>query len=224
MMALDPLQPALDRFKADWEARVGEGIASMIAGDIDDLRATGILDRVAKPGELWPTAALRDAHGQPFDLTGRLTQRPAIITFYRGGWCPYCNLELRAWQLRLGDIRAAGADLVAISPELPDHSLTTAEKNELAYPVLSDLGGALAACLGIRFMLSDTVQPFYERAGHALPERNGDGVWALPIPATFVVAKGGRIAAAFVEPDYRKRPDPAAVLAGLHMLQNAEAA
>lgn len=215
MLDLSPLQPALDGFKADWEARVGATIAADIAGDIDDLRATGILDRAAKPGDAWPEAALIDQTGRAFDLAALMAQQPTIVTFYRGGWCPYCNLELRAYQRMLSQIDAAGAALVAITPERPDHSLTTSEKNGLAFPVLTDAGSALASALGIRFTLSDTVRPFYEKAGHALPERNGDGVWALPIPATFVVARGGRIARAFIEPDYRKRTDPAEALAEL---------
>jgi peroxiredoxin len=88
-------------------------------------------------------------------------------------------------------------------------------KNDLAYPVLTDAGGRLASALGIRFTLSDAVRPFYERAGHALPERNGDGSWALPLPATYVLDRGGRLRAAFVEPDYRRRTDPRAALAAL---------
>jgi peroxiredoxin len=124
-------------------------------------------------------------------------------------------MELRAFQARLADIRAAGGDLVAISPETPDHSLSTAEKNDLAFPVLSDPGGALARALGIRFTLSDAVRPYYEKAGLDMPARNGSGTWDLPVPATFVVAAGGRIAASFVEPDYRKRADPALVLDAL---------
>ena len=218
MTSPSSLQPALDSFKADWEARVGAQIAALIAGDIVSLRDSGALDRAAKPGDAFPDPGLTDALGRPFDLAALLAVRPAIVTFYRGGWCPYCNLELRAWQQALPELEAMGAALVAVSPELPDHSLNTAEKNALAYPVLSDTGGALAAALGIRFTLSDAVRPFYERAGHALPARHGDGEWALPMPATFVVAKGGRIAAAFVEPDYRKRTEPAEALAALRVL------
>lgn len=224
MLTLTPLQPALDRFRADWEARVGEEIARLIAGDIEDLRASGILARAARPGNAWPGAPLLDAHGRPFDLVGLVLRKPVIVTFYRGGWCPYCNLELRAWQERLGEVRAFGAELVAVSPELPDNSLTTAEKNGLAFTVLSDPGSALAAALGIRFSLSDTVRPFYEKAGHPLPDRNGDGSWSLPMPATFVVDRGGRIAAAFVEPDYRRRTDPAEALAVLRAIAAPHAA
>jgi peroxiredoxin len=219
-----PLQTDLDRFKADWEARVGAEIARLISGDIESLRDSGILDRAAKPGDRWPAAALTDALGRPFDLAALVADRPVVVTFYRGGWCPYCNLELRAWQKALPELDAAGAALVAVSLELPDHSLSTAEKNGLAYPVLSDAGGALAAALGIRFTLSEAVRPFYERAGHALPDRHGDGAWTLPMPATFVVAKGGRIAAAFVEPDYRRRAEPAEALAALRALAADRAA
>ncbi len=209
------LQAELDTRRTEWEARVGAGTARMIADDIEALRLTGIVQRAAKPGDAFPAAALLDAHGAPFDLAALLARQAAIVTFYRGGWCPYCNLELRAFQKALPAIEGAGAALVAVTMEMPDHSLSTAEKNALTFPVLSDPGGALAAALGIRFTLSETVRPFYEKAGHALPDRHGDGAWTLPLPATFVVAKGGAIRAAFVEPDYRRRTDPEAALAAL---------
>jgi len=210
------LQSDLDAFRAGWESRVGETIARLIAGDIEDLRGSGILDRAARAGDAFPTGtALLDQHGAPFDLGALVGGRPVIVTFYRGGWCPYCNLEFRAYQQALPAIRAAGAELLAVSFERPDHSLTTAEKNDLRFTVLSDIGGALASALGIRFTLSDKVRPFYEKAGHALPERNGDGSWALPMPATFVVDRGGIIRAAFVEPDYRRRVSPHAALDAL---------
>jgi peroxiredoxin len=172
MTTANTLQTELDSFRLGWEARVGETIARMIAGDIDDLRATGILDRAAKAGDLLPaTANLLDQHGHAFDLAALAAEKPLVVTFYRGGWCPYCNLELRAYQAILAAIHAEGAELVAVSPELPDHALTTVEKNDIAYTVLSDAGGELASALGIRFTLSDTVKPFYERAGHDLRGR-----------------------------------------------------
>jgi peroxiredoxin len=219
------LQTELDSFRHGWETRVGEQIAKLIAGDIDDLRGSGILDNAVKAGESFPaTRNLRNQHNRPFDLQALIAARPLIIVFYRGGWCPYCNLELRAYQALLSEIHGAGAELVAVSPELPDHSLSTAEKNDLSFSVLSDIGGELASAAGIRFTLSDEVRPFYEKAGHALPQRNGDGLWALPMPATFVVERGGRIAKAFVEPDYRKRLDPREALAALRAIGTAIAA
>lgn len=219
------LQKDLEAFRAGWEARVGEQIAKLIGGDIENLRATGILDHAAKTGDVFPgTSNLRDAHNHPFDLASLIASRPVILTFYRGGWCPYCNLELRAYQELLTAIHAQGAELVAVSPELPDHSLSTAEKNDLSFTVLSDVGGALASALGIRFTLSDAVKPFYEKAGHALPARNGDGGWSLPMPATFVIERGGRIAEAFIEPDYRRRLDPHLALGVLRSINTAKAA
>lgn len=212
-------QTELDAYQSGWELRVGDDTARLIAGDIELLRSSGLLEHAARPGDRLPaTSNLLDQHGQRFDL-GRLSaEKPVIITFYRGGWCPYCNLELRAYQALLPQIHAAGAELVAVSPERPDHSLSTVEKNELSFKVLSDIGSGLAAALGIRFTLSDAVRPFYEKAGYALPDRHGDGVWALPLPATYVVDKGGVIAAAFIEPDYRKRLDPVDALSALAML------
>lgn len=210
------LQTELDAYRAAWEARVGAEIARLIGGDIEDLRQSGILEKVAQPGDAFPAAVpLRDAHDRAFDLEALIARKPVILTFYRGGWCPYCNLELRAYQALLPQIHAAGAELVAVSPELPDHSLDTSEKNALSFTVLSDTGNALASRLGIRFTLSDAVKPFYEKAGHALPARNGEGSWSMPMPATFVIGKGGRIVSAFVEPDYRKRMDPKQALAAL---------
>jgi peroxiredoxin len=218
-------QTVLDTQRASWEARVGEDIARLIAGDIENLRTSGILDRAAKAGDRLPaTTNLVDPGKRPFDLAALADEKPLIITFYRGGWCPYCNLELRAYQALLAEIHAAGAELVAVSPELPDHTTATAEKNDVSFTVLSDVGGAFAAALGIRFTLSDDVVPFYQKGGHALPERNGDGAWALPMPATFVVERGGRIAEAFIEPDYRKRLDPKAALAALQAIGKREVA
>jgi peroxiredoxin len=217
------IQTQLDNFRTAWESRVGENIDSLVRGDIEDLRHSGILDQAAKVGGQWPvTDHLINAHGAPFDLNAVVQAQNTIVTFYRGGWCPYCNLELRAYQELLEDIHREGAALVAISPEMPDHALSTAEKNDLRFTVLSDVCGALASALGIRFTLSDGVRPFYEKAGHALPERNGDGVWALPMPATFVLERGGRIAASFIEPDYRKRLEPRHALQSLQALSTRQ--
>lgn len=209
------LRQDLDAFRTAWADRVGEAIVGTIADDIADLRSSGILDRVARPGTVFPALVLPGADGTPVDLGALAARGPLVVTFYRGGWCPYCNLELRAWQQRLPAIRTLGATLVAVSPETPDDSLDTAEKNGLAYPVLSDTGGRLADALGIRFRLSDAIVALYRRFGHDLPARNGDTDWALPMPASFVVDRGGKILAAFADPDYRVRMEPDEAIAVL---------
>ena len=146
-------------------------------------------------------------------LSDRLQQGAVILTFYRGGWCPYCNLELRAYQQILPQIRAAGASLIAISPQTPDESLSTAEKNQLEFDVLSDRGSAVAQAYKIAFELPDDLKAIYTQFNHALPDVNGTPDWQLPIPATFVIAPNGEILLAHIDADYRNRLEPSEVLA-----------
>jgi peroxiredoxin len=141
-----------------------------------------------------------------------------VLTFYRGGWCPYCNLQLRAYQRVLPEIRAAGATLVAIAPERPDDTLSTAEKNALEFEVLSDAAGEVGAAYRIYFELSAELQALYAAGGNDLAKRNADGQWHLPIPATYVIAPDGRVAAAFVDVEYRNRAEPSDILAALHAI------
>ncbi|MBX9927227.1 MAG: AhpC/TSA family protein [Hyphomicrobiaceae bacterium] len=216
------LQTELDTFKTSWLERVGPDVAKLVDDDhvaLQSLAADG-----AKAGDRFPALVLTDQSGRAVDL-GRLADaQPLIVTFYRGGWCPYCNLELRAYQKALPDIDALGAKLIAVSPETPDNTLSTAEKNDLSFPVLSDNKGLLADALGIRFELSPAIHALYQKFGHDLAARNGDDNWALPMPATFVVAKGGVIAHADVDPDYRKRLDPAVTIDVLRRLALVAAA
>jgi peroxiredoxin len=213
-----PLQSELDAFKAGWVERVGADIAQMVADDNDSLQP--LAAKALKSGDQFPQVELTDQLGRVRDLRVLTTQGPLVVTFYRGGWCPYCNLELRAYQEVLPEINKLGAQLVAISPETPDNTFSTAEKNDLAFMVLSDAKGKLADALGIRFELSPAVTAYFVRAGHDLPARNGDDRWSLPMPATYVVEQGGRIAFAYVDPDYRKRFDPSAAVQALRSLEN----
>lgn len=215
---MENLATQLDGFRTAWIERVGGTIAGTIAADIAALDGTGIVARAKNAGAAFPRLALPDQLGRPVDLGMLADERPLVIVFYRGGWCPYCNLELRAYQQKLPEIHAAGARLVAVTPETPDNALSTVEKNDLDFDVLSDVKGALADALGIRFRLSPEIEALYRKFGHDLPTHNGDGEWSLPIPATYVVERGGRIAYAHVDPDYRHRAEPADVLAALAQL------
>ncbi len=164
-------------------------------------------------GDVAPGFALPSATGETVSLAAELAEGPAILTFYRGGWCPYCNLEMRAYQRLLPEIEAAGVRLVAISPQAPDGSLSTAEKNGLRFAVLSDAGSAVAKAYGVAFTLSDELAALYAKFGNDLPKINGADDWTLPVPATFVIGRDGRIVLAHVETDYRHRLEPAAALA-----------
>ncbi len=179
------------------------------------LRDSGIQATALKPGQPAPDVTLLNAIGQPVPLASLWQQGPLILVFYRGGWCPYCNLELRAWQQLLPQVKALGAQLVAISPQTPDNSLSTQEKNELAFEVLSDSHLLAAQGFGIAFDLPPALVEVYTSVGHDLPQTNGNGRWTLPLPATYVVGQDGRIAFAHVDVDYRNRAEPADVLASI---------
>lgn len=218
------LKAQLDQFRQGWEQRVGSDVAALVARD-NAMLQQHVAVRAAKAGARIPDVTLPNHLDAPTRLLDLIKGRPAIVSFYRGGWCPYCSLELRAYQAALDDIRDAGGVFVAVSPGRPDNALGTVEKNALAFPILSDVGGAFADALGLRFELAREIVSLYRKFGHDLPAHNGDDKWALPIPATFVVDPEGRIVTAHVEADYRLRLEPAdAVQAIRHQASKLAAA
>jgi peroxiredoxin len=163
-------------------------------------------------GDTLPAFRLPDALGKEVSSADLLAQGPLLINFYRGEWCPYCNLALRAMQKHFDDFKAKGVTLVAISPELPNQSLTTAEKHDLKFPVLSDVGNKFAEQLGILFVQDDSLRPIYQSFGYDLKTRNGDDSFAVPIPATLLVDQKGIVRNTFIEPDYSQRLEPSTAL------------
>lgn len=178
---------------------------------IEDVRRAGTA--APEVGHLAPDFALPNALGVIVRLSELLKRSAVVIVFYRGGWCPYCNLQLRAYQRVLPELRALGGELVAISPQLPDGSLSTTEKNALTFHVLSDVANAVARTYSLVFTVPPEVVAFYLRdKGVDLTQINGDESWELPIPATFVIGRDGAVAMADVDPDYTRRLEPATVL------------
>jgi peroxiredoxin len=176
-----------------------------------------------KVGESGPDFILPDAHGEPVRLNSLLNDGPVVLVFYRGGRCPYCNLHLRGFQRRLPDIRLLGAQIVGISPQLPDNSLSTQEKNELSFPVLSDVGNKVARQFGIVFELSKELLKLYRHFGHALEDFNGEtGKNVLPVPGTFLLDSKGIVRLVHVDVDYTRRLDPDKVIEVLKTLRTAE--
>jgi len=163
-------------------------------------------------GDEAPRFTLPNASGQSVSLEDLLQNGPVIVTFYRGGWCPYCNLELRAYQRELEKIKAKGTTLVAISPETPDHSLSTQEKNDLAFPVLSDVDNVIARQFDLVFNMPDYLIDVYKASGLDVAGHNGNEDWQLPKPATFIIQPSGKISFADVPDDYTKRTDPLSVI------------
>jgi len=184
----------------------------LLVQGVEQLRVTGVGASALREGEHAPDFALPDATGATVRLYEQLSSGPVVLLFYRGVWCPYCNLEIKAFQSALDEIRAAGANLLAISPQLPDGSLSMQEKHHLQFPVLSDVKSEVSRSYGLCYDLPGNLQDLYRNFGADLPTINGGGDWVLPIPATYVIATGGRIAKAHVDIDYTKRMEPQDVL------------
>jgi peroxiredoxin len=166
-----------------------------------------------KPGDVMEPVTLLDPQSQPVALADLWAQGPLVVVFYRGGWCPYCNIALRTYQSDLLPALAGlGAGLVAISPERPDQSLSTQEKAELAYAVLSDPGSAVARRLGIAFQQADDVLAAQRTLGLDLTQVNVEGSTELPMPTVLVIDRSGVVRFADVHPDYTSRTEVAAIL------------
>ena len=215
------LEQQLAAFKAEFARTAPAGRPALYEAKIEELRSSFALEAAVGVGDAAPDFTLPDAQGKPVALSGLLQQGPAVVTFYRGGWCPYCNLQLRAYQAALPAMMALGARLVAISPQLPDGSLSTAEKNELTFDVLSDAGNGVARAFGLAYALPEELRAALRANDKALPGINGDESWELPVPATYVIGQGRLVALAAIDVDYRNRLDPDEILAALTSLRSA---
>ena len=212
------LSTELQNYQAQFRTKAPETIQTVMAQATENLADSGILDRTLKVGDRIPLFELPDATGQNFEIQTALNQGAVVLSFYRGGWCPYCNLELKALQQRLPEIEAEGASLIAISPETPDNSLSTSEKNQLEFTVLSDVGNKIARQFGLVFQLPMEIRPIYEQFGIDVAAHNGDDKFELPVPATYVVAPNGEIVFAFADADYTKRAEPSDIIAALKQI------
>lgn len=221
-MPLIDLERQLAAFREDFPKRAPAERVALYEAKINELRATFALRRALAAGDPAPDFSLPDPQGGLVSLSELLPRGPVVVTFYRGGWCPYCNLQLRAYQALLPELADLSASLLAISPQLPDGSLSTRETNALAFPVLSDVGNAVARGFGLVYALPQELRDTLQSLGKALPGINGDDSWELPVPATYVIAPDRRIALAFVEVDYRRRLAPEDILTCLQAMRKVD--
>ena len=189
-----------------------------------DLIASGQAERTLKVGAQAPTFALPNAHGEIVRSADLLARGPLVLTFYRGIWCPYCNMDLQAIEAAAAEIRALGASLVAISPQTAPNRRRSERENALSFPILSDHGNSVANEFGLRFRLPDDLIAVYKGFGNDLTVGNGEDSWTLPMPARYVIGTDGVIAYAEVNPDYTRRPDPSELLPVLRRLRTSAAA
>jgi len=212
---------------ADQAAELRQAAAGHLPADVnaifeaerERLIGRAVPSNIAAPGAQMPDGDLLDVHGEPTTLTAARAGRPAVVIFYRGAWCPYCNLTLRTYQTALVDeLDARGITLVAVSPQKPDGSLSTAEKNDLTYPVVSDPGNQIAKQLGIVFTLGDEARTAQTKLGLDLTQANIDGTADLPLTTAVLVDASGTIRWIDVRPDYTTRTEPAEILAAADTL------
>ena len=219
------LQAKLDAFRADFETNIAPPAAvAIIHKAPEDLIASGQPDRALKAGDIAPDFTLPDANGSMVSLSALLTAGPVVVTFYRGVWCPYCNIDLKAIEETADAVRATGATLVAISPQTPTNSRRSQRDNGLSFSILSDAHLAVSDQFGIKFTLPADLLALYQSFGIDLEASNGDASGALPMPGRFIIGTDGRIAYAEVNADYTIRPEPSDLLPVLKALATRLAA
>lgn len=208
-----------DQLKAVAAGQLPAAVLDVFDRSIANLLDEGVPSDTIKVGDRLDPFTLDDANGQPVSLEQIVSSGPAVVVFYRGGWCPYCNLALRTYQRDLlPQLDAFGARLVAISPQSPDQSLSTAEKAELSFTVLSDPGSRLAGKIGIAFQQADEVLVAQRQLGLDLAQVNAEGATRLPRPTVLVVDRNQVVRFVDVQPDYTARTEVADIAAALAAL------
>lgn len=213
------LKSKLDAKKKNFELKADPLKKKIYQEGIESVEKSGILDQALRKGDKAPNFRLKNALGEEVELFEYLKKGKVILTWYRGGWCPYCNLTLHELQNELPAFKANGANLIALTPELPDKSMSTTEKNNLQFEVLSDVGNKVADTFGIVFKLPEEVATIYNK-GFDMNAYNGDKSNELPLAATYIISEEGKIVYAFLDADYRNRAEPSELSEFLQQLNN----
>lgn len=201
------LRSMLEEKQAKFELKADDEKKRIYAEGIESVVNSGITESALQVGEIAPDFVLKNAVGESVSLKDYLAKGPVVLTWYRGGWCPYCNLTLKKLQEELPNFKANGASLLALTPEVPDSSMNTTEKHHLEFEVLSDAGNGVAKDYGVVFKLTEEVAKIYnERFG--LNQYNGDASNELPLAATYIIDTNGKVTFAFLDADYRNRTEP----------------
>lgn len=206
----------IEKKRASFTAGLNANQKEIMQASTDALKQSNLVEKAIKTGGILPEFELPNVANQKVSLSSLLRRGSLIISFYRGGWCPYCNLELKALQEILPQAKELGAQLIAISPETPDNSLSTSEKNELNFEVLSDLGNMYAKELGLVFEMPEDLRKLYlDDFSIDVTKYNGNNDFELPMPATYVVNSEGKIIHHFIPADYLERLDPQKIVEAL---------
>jgi len=216
------LKTEIESMQREMLPSIPEDALGIMVSAMEKLVNSGIADHARKPGEAAPRFELENTKGEQVALNDLLRKGPVVINFYRGVWCPYCNLELKAWDRAMPEVRALGAELVSISPNLREKSAAFVAENPFDFKILSDRNNRVAKEYGLVFELARELRPIYEKFGINLPEYDGNERYELPMPATYVVASDGIIRHAFVNADYTQRMEPDEVITILQGMADKE--
>jgi peroxiredoxin len=212
------LKDEIDAYNAAKQEKVPAEILATMAQATEELKRSGVEDRALKTGDTMPDFELPNQHGERRRLSDYLAKSPVVLNIYRGGWCPYCNMEMKALRDALAEIESHGAQLVGLAPETPDKAMSTAERHGIAIDILSDAGNKVAEQMGLVFELPQALRPIYEKFGTDLADYNGDDSFKLPVPATYIIGQDGVIVYDFVNADYTLRLEPSEIVAKLATL------
>ncbi len=210
------LQTAIDLMIQEFLAKVPADVAGKLDAGVERLMGSGLAEGAFGVGRKVPDVTMPNAMGQPVSLYEKLKDGPVVLTFYRGSWCSFCDLQLRAYGAMVPVLKEMGVQLIAVSPEqlpeAPDESLSIKQKAALGFEVLSDYHNQTARRLGLVYQVDEELREIYRGFGFDLEKINQDTSWSLPLTGTFVIDESGEIVWSYVNADYRKRAEPSDIV------------
>ncbi len=206
------LQNRLDVLKQEFSAKVPSDALDVMSQETEKLLASDIVSKTIKLGEKLPNGQLTAVNGDLLNIDQLINGKPLVISFYRGGWCPYCNLELKALEAIASEIKELSANIIAMTPESISHVKDTKKNNGVSFEVFSDDGSHFAKELGLVFTLPKSLQEIYLTFDIDVEKHNGESMFELPIPATIIVKPNREIVYIFTDGDYTNRSEPSTIL------------
>lgn len=207
-----PLEEKLSERRQASREKVPPAVKKVMNDGVQSLKDLGLHQKALGVGKKVPIVNFQDLKGKRVSLNDYYGEEVLVLTFYRGGWCPYCMLELDAYQLMINQFKKAGAKIVAVSPDTPFEAMKTKKKRDLTFTILSDPDNRGAKSFGLAFKVDEGTLGVYKKFGIDLKKSQGNENNELPMPGTYVIDKKGVIRYSFVDPDYTKRAEPMEVL------------
>jgi peroxiredoxin len=218
-MSAPSIAQQIDDFTSDFDAQIGDRLAGVFAGEQTDLRSAGVPDAALGSGDAAPDAVLLEVDGTTTTFSAARGGAATVVVFYRGAWCPYCNITLRSYQEALAPaLRERGVGLIAVSPQTPDGSAQSTTNGSLDFRVLSDPGNVLAEKFGIVTEPSAAARAAHTDLGFDVADSNADGTARVPFPSVYVIDETGVVRFADVHVDYTTRTEPEEIVAALDRL------